>query len=286
MSSRVFAFLFTCLVAATASAQQSQPSRPTAPAAPAAPAAPVFVDSQDAQQTREDLRQVLRQYPPSVARVLALDPTLLTNQAWLASYPQLGAFVANQPAVAHNPGFFFGNGNDGFDGDPRVESIRMWRGMAEGVMIFAVFSIVAGFVAWLAKSLIDYRRWAHVTKVQTDAHNKLLDRFTGHDELLAYIQTPAGRRFLESAPVDIAPRAIGAPVGRVLWSAQVGMVLAFGGLGLNFVSGRVVEDVQPPLMVVGVLAISLGLGFILSAVMAYALSRRLGLLESRTDASA
>jgi hypothetical protein len=282
MSSRVFAFLFACLVAANASAQ---PARPAPPAPQPAPA-PVFVDGPDAQQTREELRQILRQYPPSVARVLAFDPTLLANEAYLAAYPQLAAFVASQPAVAHNPGFFFGNGESDFDGDPRIETIRMWRNMAEGMMIFAVFSVVAGFLAWLAKSLIDHRRWSHVTRVQTDAHNKLLDRLTGHDELLAYIQTPAGRRFLESAPVDITPRAMSAPIGRVLWSAQVGMVLAFGGLGLNIVSRGVVEDVQPPLMVVGVLAVSLGLGFILSAVMAYMLSRRLGLLESRTDASA
>jgi hypothetical protein len=161
----------------------------------------------------------------------------------------------------------------------------MFSNAMEGMMIFAVFVTVTGFLGWLLKSFIDYRRWMHVSKVQTEAHTKLLDRLTSHDDLLAYIQTPAGRRFLESAPVlEAEPRSMNAPIGRVLWSAQIGMVLAFAGLGLNFVSSRVLEDVGPPLFVVGVLAMSLGVGFVVSAVMAYVLSRRFGLLEPRPDA--
>lgn len=287
MSSRIFAALLACLLAGPASAQPAQPAQPAAPQSQGAPPAPVFLSDQNAQQTREELRLLLRQYPPSVARVLALDPALLTNQSYLASYPQLAAFVAKQPEVVHNPAYFFGPapGSD-FDGvDPRIEAIRMWRNMGEGVMIFAVFSLVAGFLAWVVKTFIEYRRWLQVSRVQTDAHNKLLDRLTGHEELLAYIQTPAGRRFLESAPIiDAGPRAVSAPIGRVIWSAQIGMVLAFAGLGLNFVSGRVVEEVQPPLFVLGVLAIALGIGFVVSAALAYALSRRFGLLEPRTNA--
>ncbi|MBI4264198.1 MAG: hypothetical protein HY657_07470 [Acidobacteria bacterium] len=61
------------------------------------------------------------------------------------------------------------------------------------------------------------------------------------------------------------------------------MVLAFAGLGINFASGRVNEFIQPPLFVLGVLAIALGVGFVLSAGLAYALSRRFGLLEPRTS---
>jgi hypothetical protein len=280
MNSRWFALLLTWLLAASASAQTGQPAQAAQPV-------PVIIDSQDADQTREDLRNLLRQYPPSVARVFALDPSLLNNQAYMASYPQLAAFLQGQPSIAHNPAFFFGTPDQDFRANtPELEAIRMWRGMAEGIVMFSVFTLVLAFLAWMAKSLIDYRRWGQVSRVHTEAHNKLLDRFTGHDELLAYIQTPAGRRFLEAAPVDVGPRSISAPIGRVLWSAQVGMVLAAGGVGLNFASGQVVAEVQPPLVVLGILAVALGLGFILSAVAAYLLSRRLGLFESQSNANA
>ena len=74
---------------------------------------------------------------------------------------------------------------------------------------------VAAFFGWLLKTFIDYRRWLHVSRVQTEAHNKLLDRFTANDELLAYMRTPAGSRFLESAPIsldaDAPAQAVSAP---------------------------------------------------------------------------
>lgn len=273
------AVLFVLLMAAAASAQQ-----PPAPAAPPA-LTPVFVNDQDAQQTREELRNLLRQYPPSVARVLALDPSLLASPAYLATYPQLAAFIAQQPEVVHNPAYFLGTTGDFESSQPGSEALRAFSDAMEGITVFAVFATVTGFLAWLLKNFMEYRRWMHVSKIQTEAHNKLLDRLTSHDDLLAYIQTPAGRRFLEAAPVlEAAPRAMGAPIGRVLWSAQIGMVLAFGGFGLNFVSTRVIPDVAPALFVVGVLAISLGIGFVVSAAMAYVLSRRFGLLEPRPNA--
>lgn len=281
------AFLVALLLAATASAQQAPPAQPARPAPVVAPPATtqVFVNDQDAQQTREELRSLLRQYPPSVARVLALDPSLLTNQGYVATYPQLAAFIAQQPEVVHNPAYFFGTTGDFETSTPRTDAMQMLEEALQGIMVFTVFATITWFLAWLLKTFVEYRRWAHISKVQSDAHTKLLDRFTSHEDLLAYIQTPAGRRFLESAPVlEAGPRTINAPIGRVLWPAQAGMVLAFAGLGLNFVSTRVVPEVAEPLFVIGVLALSLGIGFVVSAVMAYAMSRRFGLLDPRPNA--
>jgi hypothetical protein len=121
-----------------------------------------------------------------------------------------------------------------------------------------------------------------VSKVQAEVHNKLMDRFTANEDLLAYIQTPAGKRFLDFAPIalDGAPRAVSAPVGRILWSVQVGLVLAAAGFGLEYVSNSIEKTVAQPLFAMGVLAISIGLGFVISAVVSYVLSRRLGLWET------
>ena len=51
---------------------------------------------------------------------------------------------------------------------------------------------IASGVIWLIKTLIEHRRWSRLSKIQTDVHNKLLDRFSANEDLLAYIQTPAG----------------------------------------------------------------------------------------------
>jgi hypothetical protein len=109
---------------------------------------------------------------------------------------------------------------------------------------------------------------------------------TANEELLAYVQSPAGQRFLESAPItlDAGNRRISAPFTRILWSVQVGLVLAAAGIGLQFVSSRVaatstVPDAAQPVAAMGVLAIALGIGFIISAGVSYFLSRQLGLFE-------
>ncbi len=131
---------------------------------------------------------------------------------------------------------------------------------------------------WLIKTLIEHRRWTRLSKIQTDVHTKLLDRFSSNEDLLAYIQTPAGRKFLESAPIPLeTPRSIGAPLGRILWSVQVGAVLGVGGIGLLIVAGRTVDEVREPLGALGVVAVALGIGFLISAAMAYVISQRLGL---------
>src|SRR5436309_12718623 len=121
------------------------------------------------------------------------------------------------------------------------------------------------------KSLVDHRRWLRATKTQTDAHSKLLDRLTSNEELLAYIQTPAAQRFLESAPfpLDPRPRAIGAPIGRILWSVQAGVVLAVVGAGVWVVRNNGIAELAAPLKLDGALAISLAVGLALSAAVAY-----------------
>jgi hypothetical protein len=242
---------------------------------------PLPGDEVDAEQVRDRFRQVLDQYPPSLRRVLQYDPSLLTNPDYLATYPALGRFVAAHPQVGHNPAFFVGTPDWEEPQRPASDAVRIFERFSEAATIVTVFLVIASALVWLTKTLIDYRRWARLSKVQAEAHSKLLDRLSASDELLAYIKTPVGSRFLESAPIplDAAPARVGAPLGRILWSVQVGLVLLCAGTGFAFLSGRTLPEVGSLLWVVGVLAISLGVGFVLSAGVSWLLSRRLGLLE-------
>ena len=109
--------------------------------------------------------------------------------------------------------------------------------MFAGFAVFAGLMTLLGVLAWLLKSMIDHQRWKRALKVQADAHTKLLERLSSTDEVLAYAQSPAGRHFLESgAPLDARRRDVSAPVGRILWSVQMGMVMTILGLGLFFCS--------------------------------------------------
>lgn len=234
----------------------------------------------DAQRTKDELRQLLEHYPPTLRSVLALDPTLLSNQAYLAPYPGLVGFLNDHPEVARDPTFYVGEPPHAPQ-DSASRVVDIWRQVFESLGIFAGFSLATGLLIWLIRTLVDYRRWIRLAKVQTDVHNKLLDRFTANDDLLSYIQSPAGSKFLESSPIklDAAPRSVGAPLGRILWSLQGGLVLLSGGIGLQIVGERVRDEAAQPLHALGVLAIALGIGFVVSAIISYVISHRLGLIE-------
>ena len=117
--------------------------------------------------------------------------------------------------------------------------------------------------------------------MQVETHTKLLDRMNTAEDLRAYMESPAGRQFLESAPIALDGRAapLAAPVNRILWSLQVGTVVLLLGIAMQFVGRNQVDDVAQPLQVLGVLAVAIGAGFLISAGLAYGLSRKLGLLR-------
>jgi hypothetical protein len=241
----------------------------------------VTPDQPDAQRTREELSALLERYPPSLRGILALDPSLLGNESYLAPYPALLGFLNAHPEIARNPAFYVGESGPRFSRDHASQVLEIWRDVITGLAVFAGFGMAIGLLVWLIRTLVDYRRWSRLAKVQTDAHTKLMDRFTANDDVLAYIQSPAGSKFLQSSPItlDAGPRSMSAPLGRILWAVQGGVVLIAGGIGLQVVSGRVGNDASQPLHAMGVLAIALGLGFVISAIISFAISHRLGLIE-------
>jgi len=258
----------------------AQPAQ--APDAPAAVAPQLYeTDRRSAEDTRNRLREVIEQYSPTLFEVFRHDPSLLLNDQYLASYPGLAAFLKQHPEVGHNASFFVGQPQWERNRDPRMATIDAFRNTIEHFTIIGAFSMAALALLWVIRTLIDYRRWLRLTRIQTDAHTKLLDRLTSNEDLMAYIQSPSGRRFLESAPIalDGGGRPVNAPVTRILVSLQAGVVLAAGGFGFIYASGRVLEDIAPGLFTIGVLAIAFGAGFFASAILAYGLSERLGLLS-------
>lgn len=240
-------------------------------------------DLPDSTHTRAQFSSVLDRYPPALKSVLALDPALLNNQSYLSAYPALGAFLNSHPEIARNPSFYLGDAANRRFNAPERESpyVEMWRNVFQGLTMLLVFGTIVGLIAWLIRTIMDYRRWQRLAKVQAEVHTKILDRFTAHDELLAYIQSHAGRRFLESSPImlDEGPRSVAAPLGRILWSVQFGLILTAGGIGLLLVSGILPDEGSQPLRVLSGMAIAIGIGFVLSAGVSYILSRRLGLID-------
>jgi hypothetical protein len=278
-------FLFLVLAASRANAQvPTTPNKLNSIPGQNVPAPVIQGLNSDAREVREQLNQLFQQYPPSLRMVLQLDPTLLSNANYVALYPALSAFLSQHPEIAHNPAYFVGTRNGYNDFNENRDSLSNRIGqIVEPLSVASVFIVLISILGWIIRSIMNHRRWLRVSKLQTDMQNKLLERFTSNEEMLAFIQTSAGQRFLESASFasESGPRVLSAPVGRMLWSIQLGIVILVAGVGLEIVSYKLsaYEDVVTGFQVMGGIIIALGIGFILSAFGAFLLSRRLGLTD-------
>ena len=244
-----------------------------------AAAEPAVASSTD---TRIEFSRVLRQHPPELATILTLDPTLLSNEAFLAGYPELARFVAEHPEVRRNPRFYLGE----FQERRRHSALDE---IAEMLVIFATVALIALALGWFVRTLIEQKRWSRLSRTQSEVHNKILDRFGSSEELLEYVKTPAGRSFLESAPIPLhaeRPAAgLSAPLSRVLWSIQIGVVVAVAALGMTLVSARFEGETAEGLFALGAIGVAVGLGFVAAAAVSLVLSRRLGLWPAPSESA-
>jgi hypothetical protein len=259
-----------------------------APVAPVPAQAPVVVYQnpdriQNANEVQGELRQILSAYPPSLRQLLAIDPSLLQREDYMAPYPALSAFLQQHPEIIRNPSFYFGSPNFDrpySDADRRISAVQ---NTLEGLTFLTGFVTVISLLYALLRQALEYRRWRRQIQIQTEIHTKLLDRMTNNQELLAYIETSAGRRFLDS-PVPLVAHAAGgsiAPVARILWSVQIGIVVVAAGIGFWIARTTVADqDLISVFQVMGSLAMAVGVGFVVSALMSWALSQRMGLLAA------
>ncbi|HET7706855.1 MAG TPA: hypothetical protein VFM36_12260 [Thermoanaerobaculia bacterium] len=273
------------LAGATASAQETATAAPVvttstspAPAPTTATTATAEETASDREQTSADFNAIVNRHPDKLERLLANEPMLLLNDSFLAGYPDLAAFVAQHPEIRRNPHYYTRNFQQAVihREDPAEEAV-------EAMVIMATLALIAFALAWLVRTIIEQKRWNRLSRQQTEVHNKILDRFSSSDELLAYIKTPAGTKFLESAPIPLhAERAPStSPYSRVLWSIQVGVVIAAGGLGMLLVGARHGGSPGSGFFAIGAIAFCVGGGFIASALISLFLSRRLSAWDDR-----
>jgi hypothetical protein len=266
------------------------------PAPIAAPAAPPSDD--ELATTREQLLALLRM-SPTLTQVVEVDPSLLADQEYVSrANPQLAQFLTQHPEVARNPDFYlfgdFSTRNGRYveslrrrGNDDESKSDRIRREYLSDVMDSLTFIGIGGALLWLIRLFLQSRRWSRLFRLQSEVHNKLIDRFANNQEVLHYMETEPGRRFLEAAPIPIEfeqnQRTPGG-LSRILGPLQLGIVLTLLGAGLLILQ-RSLPDIAAPLLIFGMVTLMPGLGFIISALITWRMSVRLGLLPQGPQSS-
>jgi hypothetical protein len=293
------------LLLAALAAAETRPAAPAKPAAPVTAAAPTDKDLQresDTMAATQDQLIKLLRLSPTLTTVVAHDPSLLADQEYVSrNNPQLAQFLSVHPEIVRNPEFYLFTHNDGQGGQREQVLLRaVWPDLDQqpyhgrpateefisdmsGVLAFACF---LGALIWLIRQLSENRRWSRIFKLQSEVHGKLIDKFSSSQDLAAYMETEAGRRFLEAAPIPVGfeqEKRVPSALARVLTPLQIGIVLVLLGLGCYLLRAASTET-NIPMLVLGTLVLMPGLGFIISAGVTWVLAGRLGLMPEKPKA--
>lgn len=273
-------------------AQKSQTAPPRTAAEQSQPS------DENISATQEELLRLLRT-SPKLTMVVARDPSLLADQEYVArNNPALASFLQAHPEISRNPDYYLFNNIGPRTG--RAEAAlerRIWPEIdpsganndsiisREEIVPFLVFLCILGTLIWLIRVLLENRRWNRIFKLQSDVHGKLIEKFGTNQELLTYMETESGKRFLEGAPIPVDfkdARSIPSPIARIITPLQIGVILSLLGIGFLILRYNVSHGALQ-LMAFGILALMLGLGFIISAGVTWAIGKRLGLMPEHAD---
>jgi hypothetical protein len=145
------------------------------------------------------------------------------------------------------------------------------------VMVFGVVIIIC--ITWILITVVTALKQRTNTRTRADIYNRLIDKFGTAPEFIAFLQSDAGLKFIEEHTVESA-----APLGKILTSMQIGIVLALLGAGLlvtgNVFGGSLGGDLYIVLTVGGIVGLTVGTGLLISAGISYRLCKAWGILTT------
>ena len=146
---------------------------------------------------------------------------------------------------------------------------RVFEAFIPMVISVGLFSLVA----WIVFVIADGRRRREQLKVTSEFNAKVLEKMGSTAEFGAFLETDGGRRFMKSLTVE-GPSA----KTRILGATQTGIVCTSIGLAM-LILGGIFYYLRDGLWVMGGIITACGIGFIVSTLASYRLSKTLGLLD-------
>lgn len=129
---------------------------------------------------------------------------------------------------------------------------------------FVALMVLVAFMLTLFAMLRRHLRDARQAKLQEDLHARLIDRFPDTQQLIAFLESGPGQRLLGMQTDTVHER--------ILSAVQAGCILMFAGAGVASIPG---------LIGTAIVLIFIGVGFLVSAAIAWRIAGKWGLLRRR-----
>ncbi len=144
---------------------------------------------------------------------------------------------------------------------------------AEQLAMMVVMPTMFLFIAWVVKMGYANARQKRMAAMQGEMQRRLLEKFDSTEDLVTFMNSETGRRFAEAESLEPS-----SPYSKVLGSVQVGIILTLASIGM-LVIDRTMSFGGEGLAVPGILGLTIGVGFLLSAAVSYRLSKAWGLIN-------
>jgi len=154
----------------------------------------------------------------------------------------------------------------------------------------AVTIVLVSFMTglyFLVSAGLNARKASAMIRSRAELQTKLLDRLGSGREVVDFCQTEGGKQFVEALSLGTveSPASKGSPTERILASVQKGIILTLLGFGFLLLAWKFHRDDPGDVFtVIGIVGLSLGIGFLLSSGASYRLSKSMGILSVREPA--
>jgi hypothetical protein len=146
--------------------------------------------------------------------------------------------------------------------------------MTTEMIVVPVFFGMLGFVVWVVVN--GWQRRQQV-KLMTDFNSRLFDRLGSAKEFNDLLQSEGGARLIAALTAE---RGSTGARDRILRATQTGVVFIVLGVGFLFLDWRFTFNDREAFVIVGVIALSLGIGLLLSSGASYWVAKTLGVLDT------
>jgi len=151
----------------------------------------------------------------------------------------------------------------------------------ETVIMVIVMPTMFVIMGWAFKTGLDFFHKQRLIKLHYALQDKLLEKLGNSPEALEYLHSDAGEKMFALATKERTN-----PYARILTALQTGAVLSLLGMGFIFLRIQVPIEGAETFMVIGVLGLCLGLGFLASSAAAYVFSKQWGLINGSAERDA
>ena len=145
--------------------------------------------------------------------------------------------------------------------------------MVEAFVPMVVGTSFFALIGWIIFVFVDGKRRREQLKLVSDFHGKVLEKMGSSAEFGAFLETDGGKQLMKSLTVE-GPSA----KTRILGSTQTGIVCTTIGLAM-LILGGIFYYLRDGLWVIGGIVTACGIGFIVSTIASYRLSKTLGIID-------